>query len=206
MLGDYRAADTAYATQATYDPFGPDDAGVLPSETDGAPAQKQGSAAGFLIGAIAAAALVTFGFQNTESVPVRFLWFDGSVPLWFAMAAAAIGSGARSPSSSIGGAAKEAAAGPAAGQAGDGRGSDPGLRPSITCIRLAACSPARARSARCRFSAAPRNPHRHPARCRSPAPMSARCARSTDSMARSPLQASAHWPLTVRAQVAHGRL
>jgi uncharacterized integral membrane protein len=64
---------------------------VSSQEATANPAQRQATGIGFLIGAIAAAALVTFGFQNTASVPVRFLWFDGSMPLWFAMAAAALG-------------------------------------------------------------------------------------------------------------------
>jgi uncharacterized integral membrane protein len=92
MLGDFEPRDTAYATGVRSGSGEAD--GVEPSPPDGigtgTPAHRQGSAAGFLVGALAAAALVTFGFQNTASVPIRFLWFDGSVPLWFAMAAAAI--------------------------------------------------------------------------------------------------------------------
>jgi len=53
--------------------------------------ERQGIGAGFIVGAIVAAALVTFGFQNTRSVPLRFLWFDGEFPLWIAMGSAALG-------------------------------------------------------------------------------------------------------------------
>jgi uncharacterized integral membrane protein len=88
MPGDFQPGHTAYATdEATTD----GGAGGHPPGATGKPGERQGSGIGFLIGAIAAAALVSFGFQNTASVPVRFLWFDGSVPLWFAMAAAALG-------------------------------------------------------------------------------------------------------------------
>jgi uncharacterized integral membrane protein len=87
MLGDFEPRDTSYATKVR---SGPDEPGADPPEGTAKPNQRQGSAVGFLIGSLAAAALVTFGFQNTVSVPVRFLWFDGSVPLWFAMAASAI--------------------------------------------------------------------------------------------------------------------
>jgi uncharacterized integral membrane protein len=85
MPGDFEPGYTAYATAESI----VDDAGGAPPET-AAPAQK-GPSIGFLIGALAAAALVTFGFQNTASVPVRFLWLDTSVPLWFAMSVAALG-------------------------------------------------------------------------------------------------------------------
>jgi uncharacterized integral membrane protein len=88
MPGDFEPGYTAYATDES---LITDDRGGLPAEPGAKPAPNQGSGLGFLIGAIAAAALVTFGFQNTASVPIRFLWFDGSVPLWFAMAAAALG-------------------------------------------------------------------------------------------------------------------
>jgi uncharacterized integral membrane protein len=88
MPGDFEPGYTAYATDEATAAGEP---GGHPSGTAGPSGQRQGSGIGFLIGAIAAAALVTFGFQNTASVPVRFLWFDGSVPLWFAMAAAALG-------------------------------------------------------------------------------------------------------------------
>jgi uncharacterized integral membrane protein len=88
MPGDF---EPGYTTYATDDAMTAGEPGGHPPETTAKPGQRQGSAVGFLIGAIAAAALVTFGFQNTASVPVRFLWFDGSVPLWFAMAAAALG-------------------------------------------------------------------------------------------------------------------
>jgi uncharacterized integral membrane protein len=55
-----------------------------------AEAEPRGIGGAFLIGAILAAALVTFGFQNTASVPIRFLWFDGELPLWIAMGLAVV--------------------------------------------------------------------------------------------------------------------
>ncbi len=35
-----------------------------------------------VLGAIAAAALGVFVFQNTDDAPVKFLWLDGSFPLF----------------------------------------------------------------------------------------------------------------------------
>ena len=57
-------------------------------------AERTRTGGGFAVGALVAAALVTFGFQNTQSVPLHFLWLDGSVPLWVAMAGAALGAAA----------------------------------------------------------------------------------------------------------------
>jgi uncharacterized integral membrane protein len=77
-------------------PDGPDppydEAGHHPTE----PAERtverpRGPTVAFVVGAVAAAALVAFGFQNTQSVPVQFLWFDGEAPLWLAMAITAVG-------------------------------------------------------------------------------------------------------------------
>jgi uncharacterized integral membrane protein len=39
--------------------------------------------AGVLIGVL----LVVFVFQNTDDVPIQFLWFDWSPPLWLALLA-----------------------------------------------------------------------------------------------------------------------
>ena len=40
------------------------------------------SRARLVAGALAGAAIVSFVVQNTESVPVRFLWFEGDFPLF----------------------------------------------------------------------------------------------------------------------------
>jgi uncharacterized integral membrane protein len=75
--------DPSYADEAGYDPNGPAERGVE--------RPPRGPAIAFAVGAVAAAALVTFGFQNTQSVPVQFLWFDGEAPLWVVMAITAVG-------------------------------------------------------------------------------------------------------------------
>jgi uncharacterized integral membrane protein len=85
MSGEF---DSSYETYEPYEPGGPGDGS--PPEPVAKAAERQGIG-WFVVGAVVAAALVTFGFQNTQSVPLRFLWFDGSVPLWIAMGAAAIG-------------------------------------------------------------------------------------------------------------------
>ena len=85
MSGDF---EPSYETFEQYDPADPGN-GRAP-EPAAKPAERQGIA-GFVVGAIVAAALVTFGFQNTQSVPLRFLWFDWTVPLWIAMGIAALG-------------------------------------------------------------------------------------------------------------------
>lgn len=68
------------------DEYPPTQAAPGPAE-----AERRGAGAAFVVGAIVAAGLVTFGFQNTDSVRIRFLWFDGSVPVWIAMASAVVG-------------------------------------------------------------------------------------------------------------------
>ncbi|MGH9247241.1 MAG: hypothetical protein ACRD29_23595 [Acidimicrobiales bacterium] len=69
----------------------------LPGDYDIEPARpaevvekRRRSGPAFVVGAVAAAAVVTFGFQNTASVPVQFLWFDGEAPLWVAMGSVAV--------------------------------------------------------------------------------------------------------------------
>jgi uncharacterized integral membrane protein len=76
------------------DPSYADEAGYYPSEPvpmERAAERPRGLVVAFVVGALAAAGLVTFGFQNTQSVPVHFLWFDGEAPLWVVMAITAVG-------------------------------------------------------------------------------------------------------------------
>jgi uncharacterized integral membrane protein len=77
--------DPSYADEAGYEPIGPEG-----RPREGSSERPRGPVIAFVIGAIAAAALVTFGFQNTQSVPVQFLWFDGEAPLWVAFAVVAV--------------------------------------------------------------------------------------------------------------------
>ncbi|MGH9117066.1 MAG: hypothetical protein ACRD0A_04055 [Acidimicrobiales bacterium] len=85
MSGDFDSSNETYEQSEPIDP------GERPPREPAAPPAEGQGIAGFVVGAIVAAALVTFGFQNTRSVPLRFLWFDGTVPLWIAMGAAALG-------------------------------------------------------------------------------------------------------------------
>ncbi len=48
------------------------------------------SLAGPVLAALVAAALALFIIQNTDSTPVKWLWIDGSAPLWMVIFGAAL--------------------------------------------------------------------------------------------------------------------
>jgi uncharacterized integral membrane protein len=84
MSGDL---DSAYPSYPSYGDPETTDADGGPSSSP----ERKGGGSGFLIGALVAAAAVTFAFQNTQRIDLRFLWFEGSLPLWVAMALAVLG-------------------------------------------------------------------------------------------------------------------
>ncbi len=69
---------------------------IEPSENveDPAPTievERAGFPWGFLVGTILLAAVIVFAVQNSDPVPIRFLWWAGDFPLSIAVAVAVFG-------------------------------------------------------------------------------------------------------------------